>query len=798
MSLDLCISELSSQGKLGSRQRERAEQAFDRHYRRLSNEMSPEAAAAEASAIALQEIEAEIHLRKKQTFLQAQAQQRMSADMARYQGNVLDAAKALLGSDAKAPFMSVEAQEKAILGRAHARMEQALSRFSRDLRGETRNKADLADVVREMFGENSGNDAAKSIATAWKETAEMLRQRFNRAGGSIGKRDDWGAPQSHDMMKVRGAGFRNWRDFILPKLDLERMIDDSTGLPFTVESLDAALSDVFASISTDGWNKRTPGQISGFPKRANRRSDPRFLVFKKAEDWAIYQERFGNGDAFQAMMGYLEGMSRDIALMERLGPNPTASVRWLQDMVKQTAALTDGADAATLDKARSSDKAIAELYDVVSGQLNSPVNETWARRMGGVRSFLTSAMLGSAQLSAITDVGFQATTRAFNGLPITGAMTDYLKLLNPAASEDRKLAVTLGLVAEEASKRAASLGRYTGDAITPGIAGRLADGILRASGLSAWTQAGKWGFGMSALAHLAHVRGKSWDALDPALRGMMQRYGIEETGWNAIRSTEPYRYQGGEWLRPDDVKNEALGDAMLRMILTETDYAVPSVTARSRAIMNFGQRPGTLGGEIIRNGVMFKSFGVSLLLTHGARMMSLGGWNRAQYAAGLIVTTTLLGGLAMQLKEIAKGKTPQDMKSEEFWARAALQGGGLGIFGDFIASTENRFGGGLAETIGGPVVSAISDVQGVAWRGLTAATDEEKDFNAGKEATRLLSRYTPGSSLWYARTAFNRMVLDQLQREADPDYDESWARMERAAEDAGQEFWWAPGELAPQ
>lgn len=796
MSLEICIAELSREGKLGSRQRNKAREIYDRHYRRMVHQMGPEAAKAEASGAAIREFTAEIEQRKRQTALQVAAQRKMGEDMARYRGNHFDAAKALLGADGKAPYMSVEAQEKAILGRAHAKMEGILSHHSRSITGETRNKADLDDLARETFGEDSGNALAKQFVGAWRDTAESLRQRFNRAGGGVKKRADWGLPQTHEMLKVRGAGYAGWRDFTLPKLNLDRMIDEQTGLPFTPDSLEAAMSEAFGTISTDGWNHREPGQ-RGVAKRANKHLDPRFLVFKTADDWLAYQERFGTGDAFSAMTGYIEGMSRDIALVERLGPNPNASIKWLQDGMRQEAALTDRADQALLDKGAGAEKAIGDLYDIVSGRLNSPVSETWARRMGGFRSFLTSAMLGSAQLSAITDVGFQATTRAFNGLPITGAMTDYLKLLNPANAADRQLAVTLGLVAEEASKRAASLGRYTDQSITPGVAGRLADGVIRASGLSAWTQAGKWGFGMSTLGHLAHVRDRGWQSLDAGLRGMMDRYGIDEAGWDKIRSTEPYRHGGGEWLRPDDVADEALGDTMLRMILTETDYAVPSVTARARAVMSFGQRPGTLGGEVVRSIGMFKSFGVSLILTHGARMMSLGGWNRANYAAGLIVTTTLLGGLAMQLKDISKGKTPQKMDDPEFWARAVLQGGGLGIFGDFIGSTENRYGGGLAQTIGGPVVGAISDAQGIAWRGFQAAFDSEKDFNPGKEATRVLSRYTPGSSLWYLRTAFNRMVLDQLQRETDPNYDESWARMEEAAEEEGQSYWWAPGEMAP-
>jgi hypothetical protein len=39
------------------------------------------------------------------------------------------------------------------------------------------------------------------------------------------------------------------------------------------------------------------------------------------------------------MMGHIDGMSRDIALMEILGPNPAATVRWLKDMIEKSAEL---------------------------------------------------------------------------------------------------------------------------------------------------------------------------------------------------------------------------------------------------------------------------------------------------------------------------------------------------------------------------------------------------------------------------------------------------------------------------
>lgn len=800
MSLPECLPGLVADRKITKEQGKRARDAYERHYRRLLGSMSPEAAAAEASEAAISQIERENALARRQTMLQVEAQRRMQGDMARYKGDSYTAASALLGSDHNAPYMSVEAQHRAILGRAHAYMTDVLFKHSRDLLGRVRDRTGLDDLVRERFGEDSGNASAKELAGAWEQASEYLRLRFNRAGGAIARRMDWGLPQGHDMMKVRAAGYEPWRDFILPRLDLARMVDEASGMPFTPDTAEAALRDVWETIRTDGWNKREPGAM-GKGKAANRHADPRFLLFKSGKDWLAYQERFGTGNAFDVMMGHLDGMAREIALMERMGPNPAASLKWLQDSLDKEAHLDLSPGRQAMDAMRSGKHRLGDLYDVVSGQLNSPVNETWARRMGGVRSFLTSSLLGSASLSALSDVGFQAVTRAYNGLPITGAMTGYLKLFRTLGGAERqRLAVRLGLIAEEASHRAASLNRYVDGTRGPEVMMRMSDAVLRLSGLSPWTQVGRWAFGMETLGHLADVAGKDWKALDPAFRDMLERYGIDGGGWEKIRATDTYKYKGAEFLRPDDVADEALGDALLRMVLTETDYAVPTVTARAKAALSFGQRPGTLGGEVLRNTALFKSFGVSMLLTHGARMMSEEPFTRAGYFAGLTMTTTLLGALGLQLYEAANGRDFMDMHDPWFWPKALLKGGGFGIFGDFLGAgvQQNRFGGGPAETLAGPVVSAGADVLRSGGKVASDALTPGKQANPGKEAVKLLKRYTPGGSLFYARLGFERFLLDGLSKQADPTYWQSWGRMEEKAQQQGQEYWWRPGEHAPE
>jgi hypothetical protein len=63
-----------------------------------------------------------------------------------------------------------------------------------------------ADLVREIFGERTGNASAAKGAKAWLDTVEAMRVRFNAAGGDTGRLDYGYVPQPHDDWRVLRAG----------------------------------------------------------------------------------------------------------------------------------------------------------------------------------------------------------------------------------------------------------------------------------------------------------------------------------------------------------------------------------------------------------------------------------------------------------------------------------------------------------------------------------------------------------------------------------------------------------------
>lgn len=791
MSMKPCLPGLVQQGKISQEQADRAGALFDELAQDLRRQFGDQAADAMATDAALKALEREATRKRLLTALTISSRQRIERDMRLFGGGSGDgppdprAGPAFLASSDRAPYSNVDGRRQAIRARAHAMMDRILSEHSTNVAGQVRNPAQLADIVRELFGEDSGNLAAREMADAWTRTAEMLRRRFNAAGGDIGKLDRWALPQSHRSDLVRAAGYEAWRAEILPRLDRSRMIDQRTGLPFSDEGLELALRDVFEGIRSESWDTRTPGGI-GQAALANRRSDSRFLVFKTADDWMAYSERFGAGNAYDAMMHHIDGMALDTAMMEILGPNPAATVQWLKDSLVKAGQM-DGAPGTTaIDDAKAAGDKIDQLWNELTGEARRPANRKLALTFSAVRSWQTAAKLGGALLSAVTDLAFQFSTRRFNGLPATGMLRDYVRLFRPGSVADQRLAVRLGLIAREWAGRTAGQSRFLGEEVTGEVSRRLAEGVLRVSGLNRWTEAGRWAFGMEFLGHVTDQRGVTFDALDPAFRGLLERYGFTPSDWDAIRATPLEADGGAEWIKPANVADGELGDRLLEMIQREADFAVPTADLETRAIVNAAARRGTWMGEVIRSAALFKSFGISIMLMHGRRAMALTGANRARYIAGLAIGSTLMGALAIQLKDVAAGRDPRNTDSGEFWWSALLQGGGFGIFGDFLRSAQSRAGSGIAGTLAGPM---FTDAQALA-----NALGSERPQGG---IIKFVKGQLPGGTLWYGRLAFDRLVADQLQEMVDPHYTRSWRRMEQWAAEQGTDYWWEPGEAMP-
>ena len=141
---------------------------------------------------------------------------------------------------------------------------------------------------------------------------------------------------------------------------------------------------------------------------------------------------------------------------------------------------------------------------------------------------------------------------------------------------------------------------------------KVAEFVMRASLLEPWTDMGRKAFGMEFSSALAENFGKSIDQLDPIMQNRFEAYGIEASDWDTFRKQKPIKQKGVAFAN----MLEDGGQKFHRMVLSETDYAVPSPDARVRAITTGGMGRATIGGQGIRSIMNLKSFPITIALTH--------------------------------------------------------------------------------------------------------------------------------------------------------------------------------------
>lgn len=809
MSLANCIPDMVARGEISPQRAKRMTDLFEQLEASYRQGMGPEAAAAQASEQTLRQLADAAALKRRQSLMQAAAQRRGRDDILKYRGKSPYAAiRAMMDRDVQAPYENVVTRAENIEFQAQSNIADFIQRHRRNFLGSPSNRAGLRDVLQELHGDSTGNPRAKTYADALADTLEGLRLRFNAAGGNIGKLRGWGITHRHDPLKVRRTSYDEWRGDLRELLDIAEMRDPDTGLRMSPQRLEEILRGSYEAIRTNGLSAEPLDPFLSQPKLANARAYHRVFVFKDGDAWMKYQAKYGSGDAFTTIMGHIRGMAHDIAALERFGPNPDATVKFLLDSVDRMEAQSDKAVPGAVTGSSGGRAATERLWSYLKGETSVPVlAEGWLERpsyyaiktIAGTRDLLTAALLGSSPISAISDVNTQAMTRQFNGLPQTKVLWSYLKQLNPASAADRKLAIRLGLGMRDASHSLLGLSRYYGETHGPGVTQVIADDVLRLAGLNKWTEAGQRAFGLDFLGTLGDHRAKTFDALPNGLRDAMARYGIDASDWNVIRAAEPERRGGAAWVNARNIPDRRIGDKVQEMVLAETARAVQENTASARAMMQGGTRPGTLPGEFLRNSFQFKGFAVSLLMSQAQVLRELGPYRAGLYGAQFFIGMTMFGAASIQLREIAKGRDPRPMNTSEFWADAALQGGGLGIFGDIVGSFKNDRVDSLAGFALGPFYGLIKDAR-QAVRGSFDRQTESGGYNPGNpagEGLRMAKRYMPGANLWYLRAAYERAILDQLSEMVDPEYAQRRSRVEQWARENGQGMWWEPGEAMP-
>lgn len=668
-------------------------------------------------------------------------------------------------------------------------------------------------------------DSALGAAKAWRATEPRLPEDYRAAGGALPSRKDYFPNVPFDRAKVQALGPDRWRQMMNEENARDKVIDFTTDKPMADARWNQLVDESYRGII--GETSDAPsGTPRGQPMLANARDLPRLFVYKDFDAWMRVAETVGEHQSpYRAVLDHVTGLTHDTAALDILGPNPEAMKRFILDMFDREAArlgvTADSADPKALKKAARKNRAIEmrvglarssfeRVWAEVMGENRVPVNSEAAKFMGDVRHWLASTQLGSALLSAITDPVTVAVASRMHDVPMMGVMHRWTELMAGKGGEIE--GAQMGLTADSMAMMIGQADRLQGEAIRLGIAAKASSSIMRLQGLRRSTALLRTAFGLDLEARIARDLGTDYAALNPNFRESLDRAGIGEDEWNVIRQATPEEpRKNAIFMTPAAVERLGTPEAkrasqrLSQLIHRGMDFAVIEADPLARSFLTFGTRPGTVPGEGLRFGTQYRTWPASFMTTHLALALSRG-WDgtRLGYGAATFIAMTAFGALAMQAKQIAQGRDPLNMnpttaQGARAWASAMLQGGGFGVFGDIAFVDQTRYGNTWASTLAGPAAGAVEAGLGdFLIRNLQRAGKGEETHFFG-DAVYIGGRYVPGSSLWYARLAFQRGVLDQAALMADPRARERFARMEETAQrEWGQRYWLPPGRTEPR
>lgn len=775
----------------------------------------------EAAQQAAKELVSEKQLKQNREALSILAQARTAQHiqaMAAKGISGLDALDRMIAfhADAKSDVMSMETQAKAIERDALRQMISTLEASDPKWFGLFENQDGVKAIIQELFGEHSGNAEARAGAKEFHDVAEQLRERFNRAGGDVGKLDDWALPHHHSQVKVAKAGRDAWVADVLTKIDRSAYFNPD-GTRMNEAQLTDFLQHAWTTIATGGANKLEPGQFSGTGARANRGNASRQIHFKDSAAYMDYQSKFGDRSLYEVLVSHLAGVSKDIALVETFGPNPDHAYRFFRDSIVKDAKLADPTKVGKLDQqAVHTDS----LYNLMAGKTQPVASEWLAKSFDTLRNWLIASRLGSSVITSFSDDATLHLTAKLNQLPESQVLRNELAAFNPANRMEERMALRAGLAM---NTLISSLNRFGQDGLGSSFSSKLANTVLRVSGLNAMTEARRRAFGVTMMGAIGAVirSARSLKSLDPHDYRILLSKGITDNDFKVWKAAQLENWGGGNdtmltpesiYRVPDAALAVGFGGAspqqlreqaamrLLGSVLEETDVAVIEPGVRERAQTGATLQRGTWKGELTRSFFLFKSFPLAMIEKHWARGMSQpnrGG--RAAYLATLMAATTVLGALSLEVNEVISGRDPKALfggkGTTRNWIAAMLKGGSLGIYGDFLFSDSTQYGNSPLATLTGPVLGMGEDMLNLT-QGNLVQWAQGKNTNAGAEMVRFGKSNLPGASLWYAKAALDHLIFHQLQEYFSPGY---LSRMkERAERQFNQRYWWEPGEAAPQ
>lgn len=220
---------------------------------------------------------------------------------------------------------------------------------------------------------------AKLIHEAIFNSSNGIRERINRSGGFIGFRDDRIVTQSHDMKKIKDAGFEQWRNDFEGLIDKQRTFANLTNQ----QERDKYLLELYNRFITGKHYLADDGrtEVSFRPTSANlakKISQKRQIHFKDGKAAFEYATKYSEGKIWDKLIGDITKSSKSVTLLENLGPNPKAALdNVIESIEKDALAKGESVPNFKIKQAQAEFEYLNGLHDIPSNVTLAEVGHTF-------------------------------------------------------------------------------------------------------------------------------------------------------------------------------------------------------------------------------------------------------------------------------------------------------------------------------------------------------------------------------------------------------------------------------------
>lgn len=674
------------------------------------------------------------------------------------------------------------------------------------------------DFFNELYGGDSGNPLAKKAAQQYNALLDKILVDMNDIGFDIPKMVDYRSPQKLSWYKV-------WQEF---KKDPDAIVRDwmahvdrtkyvnNDGTVMNDAELSKFLREAVQTIATDGLNKPV-GQGSG--SVANLHKQHRQLHWKDADSFMYIMDKYSESNPIDMIWSQLDRMGREYAMVQKFGPN---AIDGFKNEVGNIAEGVGAADTLELRK-------IEEAFDSFLGIRQAITHPRTHRLFSNLRQMQSAALLGSNTITQLADQATLVQTARAMNIPVAQAFTEQLRQASSAA--DREVARSLGLGIESIATNISRVADSGGE----GFWGKASNAVLTLNLSNHLTTATRSGFGVAMMSHIGSMvrRFDSISKLSEADRRVMESKGVTDEQWSLwkMAAKDPSykdvvspdsiaKLSDAEVLKAAPERLKAVNEARLSSKAKEARLAKEAEAARQEAIQQLlgmtieethmaSLQPSILATQPLKNQgelgklfFQFKQFPLAYFTQHVMQRSAMGGQgigNRAKYLIPLIGISSILGGMALLIGDIASGRDPREAYNEDdprtlikFGMAAFFKGGGLGILADLMNPENALTTDPVARQVGPGVGYGVNVLQ-LGHKSLSAifAADEAERGKAlegaGGEVAQIVKSSIPGQNIWYTRAVLHNLILNDMHELMSPGYKD---RLKGATErNFGSGYW---------